>query len=95
MVHNKRVYVLKIVAFNGMDALMRLSNMMRRAKLRYRSVSASFNENTVKLWIEAMGDPREVRWLSAKIEKMPEVHKVTVTSYEEDFDEHEWEMLVA
>ncbi|KSW11501.1 hypothetical protein CF15_01260 [Pyrodictium occultum] len=69
-------YVIEVSAFNGMDAVMRLANMARRAKLEYHGLSASFDGRVVRLRIDASGRESEVRWLAAKIEKMPEVYSV-------------------
>ncbi|ALL01972.1 hypothetical protein Pyrde_1929 [Pyrodictium delaneyi] len=70
------IYVIEVSAFNGMDAIMRLSNMARRAKLEYRNISASFDGRVVRMRIEAVGEEKEVRWLAAKMERMPEVYAV-------------------
>ena len=71
------LYEMEIEAWNGMDALMRISNMMRRAKLDYRSLTASFEEErNIRLRLQALGDGFEVRWLAAKLERMPEVYRV-------------------
>ena len=70
------MYVIEISAFNGMDAIMRLTNMARRAKLEYRNISASFDGRVVRMRIEAVGEEKEVRWLAAKMERMPEVYAV-------------------
>jgi len=70
------IYVIEVSAFNGMDAIMRLSNMARRAKLEYRNISASFDGRVVRLRIEAVGEEKEVHWLAAKMERMPEVYAV-------------------
>ena len=77
-VHVYGVYELVIEAWNGMDALMRISNMARRAKLSYQEVSASFEEGErLRIRITATGDGFEARWLMAKLSRMPEVYRVT------------------
>ena len=71
------LYMLEIEAWNGMDAVMRISNMARRAKLGYRSLSVEFDEaGRVRVRVEALGDGSEARWLAAKLERMPEVYRV-------------------
>ncbi|NOZ88949.1 MAG: hypothetical protein GXO15_03400 [Crenarchaeota archaeon] len=76
-VHVYGVYELVIEAWNGIDALMRISNMARRAKLSYQEVSASFEEDRrLRVRITATGDGFEARWLAAKLSRMPEIYRV-------------------
>ncbi|MEB3780731.1 MAG: hypothetical protein GSR85_10985 [Desulfurococcales archaeon] len=70
------LYEIEVEAWNGMDALMRISNMMRRAKLDYKRLNASFDERMVRLRVEALGSGPEVRWLTVKLSRMPETHRV-------------------
>lgn len=68
--------MIEVSAFNGMDALLRLTTIARRAKLEYRSISVSFDNKVVLLRIEAVGEDREVDWLAAKFGRLPEVYAV-------------------
>jgi len=70
------LYELEIEAWNGIDALMRISNMARRAKLSYQTLNATFEPGKLRVRITALGDGFETRWLAAKLEKMPEVYRV-------------------
>ena len=71
------LYLLEIEAWNAMDAVMRISNMARRAKLNYQSMQAEFSEDKkVRIRITAVGDGFEARWLAAKLSRMPEVYRV-------------------
>jgi len=72
-------YVLEIEAWNGMDAVMRVTNMARRAKLEYREMKAIFNGNRmVHIVLRVEGEESEARWLAAKIDRMPEVYTVAL-----------------
>lgn len=71
------LYELEIEAWNGMDAVMRIVNIARRAKLRYTEMRAMF-EATGRLRVRLVGwgEGGEARWLAAKLERMPEVYSV-------------------
>jgi acetolactate synthase II small subunit len=72
-------FVLEIEAWNSMDAVMRIANMARRAKLDYQEMHVVFNgSRVVNVTLVAEGEEFEAKWLAAKLERMPEVYSVSV-----------------
>ena len=70
------LHEIEVEAWNGLDAVMRIVNMARRAKLTYREIRASVEYEKVRIRIMALGDSFEARWLAAKLDRLPEVYRV-------------------
>ncbi len=71
-------YVLSITAFGGMDGVMRVVNILRRGKVRYRRMDVEFDGSRVKIRVCMEGASDEVRWVAAKLERLPETYSVRV-----------------
>ncbi len=81
-------YVLEIEAWNGMDAVMRITNMARRAKLAFNEMRVVFNgERLIHVELRVEGEEFEARWLAAKLDRMPEVYSVTMRREEDILEE--------
>ncbi len=81
------LYELEIEAWNGMDAVMRIVNIARRAKLRYTEMRTVFEPTgRLRLRLTGWGEGSEARWLAAKLERMPEVYRVEARLLRPDED---------
>ncbi|AEM39550.1 hypothetical protein Pyrfu_1694 [Pyrolobus fumarii 1A] len=82
-------YVLRVSVFGGMDGLMRIVNILRRGKVRYRNLKAEFDGTKVEIRICLEGVNDEVRWIASKLERLPETYVVKVEPTPEELREVE------
>ncbi len=81
-------YKMYISAFGGMDGLMRVVNILRRGKVRYKNMQARFDgNNKVEVIVCLEGESKEVRWLTAKLDRLPETYSVRIEPPEEEINE--------
>ncbi len=81
-------YKMYISAFGGMDGLMRIVNILRRGKVHYNQLHARFSDgNRVEITIYLEGESKEVRWVAAKLDRLPETYTVKVEPPEDELSE--------
>ncbi len=80
-------FVVEMEAWNGLDAVMRVTMIARRAKLIPRDLNASFEPSRVRIVLKVTGDPRETRWLVAKLERLPEITSIRARRINGDYEE--------
>ncbi len=71
-------YILTITAFGGMDGVMRVVNILRRGKVKYRRIEVIFDGSRASIRVCMEGVSDEVRWVAAKLERLPETYDVRV-----------------
>ncbi len=71
--------VLKFV--NGVDALARIMDVMRRAKVVVISANVMKDSDTYSMSINLSGNIDELRWLAAKLERLPEVMEISLLEH--------------
>ena len=71
-------YRLHMRVFGGLDGVMRVVNILRRGKVRYREMRVVFDgaHATIEVCLEGVSD--EVRWVTLKVERLPEVEDIKV-----------------
>jgi len=80
MTSEELLHEITVEAWNGLDALVRILNIARRAKLNYYTVKASIEAKKVRISLLALGSNDEADWLVAKLSRMPEVYNVVKES---------------
>ncbi len=68
--------VLKFV--NGADALARIMDVVRRAKVVVMSANVMKSSDAYDMTMSLSGNIEELRWLAAKLERLPEVMEISV-----------------
>lgn len=71
-------YRLAMRVFGGLDGVMRVVNILRRGKVRYREIRVELDGEYARMDVCLEGASREVRWVAAKVERLPEVVEVRV-----------------
>ena len=71
-------YRLLMRIFGGLDGVMRVVNILRRGKVRYREIHVRFDGKYVSMDVCLEGVSDEVRWVAAKVERLPEVEEIRV-----------------
>ena len=71
-------YRLWMRIFGGLDGVMRVVNILRRGKVRYREMRVKFDGRYASMDVCLEGVSDEVRWVAAKVERLPEVEEIRV-----------------
>lgn len=67
---------INIIVPKSLDALGRVIAITRRAKVQLIHMSVTLEDSMYKIYMRVEGPPDEVRWLVAKLDKLPEVLKI-------------------
>ncbi len=71
-------YRLWMRVFGGLDGVMRVVNILRRGKVRYHELRVKFDGAYASMDVCLEGVSDEVRWVAAKVERLPEVEEIRV-----------------
>ncbi len=71
-------YRLLMRVFGGLDGVMRVVNILRRGKVRYREIRVVMDGDYARMDVCLEGVSKEVRWVAAKVERLPEVVEIRV-----------------
>lgn len=73
-------YCLSLEIYNALDGVLRIINILRKAKLKYHKLEARIIEKErVIMNLEVNGSVNELKWLVKKLERIPEVYYVSLS----------------